>query len=367
MLGLYIIAILLFSVRALFMLYGSLKEKSITTNSLSDDYPFVSVIVPSRNEESNIANCLTSLMKSNYPSDKLEILAINDRSEDNTEKIIKEFELKYKQIKLINVNPESSKNNLKGKPGALQAGFEEAAGKYVLMTDADCTVHENWIKTIVTNHETYNFDLIPSFTLIKGNNFFSKMQQTEWIYMHTMASAGVGNNIPLGCYGNNLSIKKDVYENIGGYANIPFSVTEDLALEKTVFKTGGKIHYDCNLNSTVTTLPCDTFGEYIKQKKRWAVGGTGLGWKAVYFVISSFSIWVSIIASALLNHWGWFMSIILTRILLDYVLIETSVSKLKIKDLRIWILPSVIFFTFMELLVPFTLLTGKVKWKGQKF
>ena len=48
-----------------------------------------------------------------------------------------------------NITEETKNQNLRGKPGALQAGFDIAKGEIFLMTDADCTVNEQWITTIV--------------------------------------------------------------------------------------------------------------------------------------------------------------------------------------------------------------------------
>lgn len=363
----FIISIILFLIRFFFMLIGSLKEKSKQKKSYIKEYPFVSIIVPARNEEDKIEKCLLELTESDYPKEKYEILPVNDRSDDSTGKIIDNLADLHSNIKPVHVTENNKHKNLKGKPGALQSGIEKSQGKYLLMTDADCLVNKNWIKTTVQNFETNDYDLIPSFTLISGNRIFDKIQAVEWIYMHTMASAGVGNNTPLGCYGNNLSIRKNMYENIGGYPNIEFSVTEDLALEKSVFEHKGKVHYHCDYDSTVVTLPCKTMSEYLKQKKRWAVGGTGLGWKATYFVFASLAMWTSIIISGIYQMWIWLAIIGIIRFLADYLLIDSSLPKLKQQRLRKWILPSVIFFTVMELIVPFTLLTGKVKWKGQKF
>jgi 1,2-diacylglycerol 3-beta-glucosyltransferase len=363
----FILAILLFSLRVLYIYVGLRKEKAKDIHYQNSNLPFISVIVPSRNEEKNIGKCLESLVESDYPKNKYEILAVNDRSDDNTEQIIKTYAEKYDNIKLINVNPNLESNNLKGKPRALQTGYDAAKGEYIMMTDADCIVNPNWIKTTASIMKNHDLDLMPSFTLISGNRWFDKIQSVEWIYLHTMASAGVGNNSPLGCYGNNLSINHNTYKEIGGYPKIKFSVTEDLALEQAVFNNDGKVHYRCDKNTTVTTLPVENFSEYLKQKKRWAVGGLGLGWKATYFVLASLSMWTAIILSIIFQHWLWLGAIGIIRILGDYVIIEHSIKKLEKEELRKWTIPSIIFFTIMELIVPFTLLTGKVQWKGQKF
>ena len=360
-------AVLIFALRVYFMLRGSLKEKKITFNGLPEELPFVSVIIPARNEEANIEACLRSLEESTYPMEKFELIVVNDMSEDKTSEIIEHYRKKHSNIIPLNLTQEAEKENIPGKPGAIHAGIKKAKGEYLLMTDADCVVEKKWIENIVTNFQLGHYDLLPSFTLIKGNALFDKIQEIEWIYMHTMASAGIGNGYPLGCYGNNLSIRNDTYERLGGYPEINFSVTEDLALLLDVYKSGGKVHYICDRDAVVTTNPCETFSEYIKQKKRWAVGGTALKWKAVAFVATSVMLWAALFYSLFTANIAALAAVLATRVIGDYFLIDSSLKKLKLKKLRKWIIPSVLFFMFMELIIPFTLLSKKVKWKGRTF
>jgi cellulose synthase/poly-beta-1,6-N-acetylglucosamine synthase-like glycosyltransferase len=86
--------------------------------------------------------------------------------------------------------------------------------------------------------------------------------------MHTYGTAGIALNNILGCFGNNISISRVAYETIGGYQNIPFSVTEDYALLNSIHKAGFKIRYLCGLDTTVETLPLETFSQYLLQRKR---------------------------------------------------------------------------------------------------
>src|SRR5258706_14073318 len=55
------------------------------------EYPFVSVIIAARNEENNIAACIESLLRVDYPADKLEVLLVNDRSTDKTKEIMQSY------------------------------------------------------------------------------------------------------------------------------------------------------------------------------------------------------------------------------------------------------------------------------------
>jgi len=360
-------AFLAFSIRSIIFIYGASKERNNASNSILTDKPFVSIIVPARDEEKNIRNCILSIEKSKYPIDKFEIIAVNDRSSDKTLVIIEELAAKLKNLKFVNIETDSQKDNLRGKPGAIQAGINIAKGEIILMTDADCLVNELWIETMVTEYADKSVGLVASFTNILGEKIFDKIQAVEWAYLHTLASAGVGLKQPLGCYGNNLSVRKSDYEAVGGYKNISFSVTEDLALLQAIHNSGRKVRYLIHKDSDVDTYPCYTIKEYIKQRHRWAVGGLELGWRAAIFIISSALLILGLITSLAIQNFYYFGFLIISRILWDYWIIGSSFNLLEKKELKKWIPLSVLFFIFYEFFVPFLVLKKRIVWKGQIF
>jgi cellulose synthase/poly-beta-1,6-N-acetylglucosamine synthase-like glycosyltransferase len=354
--------------RTIFFKIGFQKQiKTITIGNSDNELPFVSIIVPARNEEKNIQNSIVSILNSTYPKDRYEIIAINDRSDDKTKSILEELSKKNLNLRIINVNKENRINNLRGKPGALQQGYNVAKGDLILMTDADCIVNQSWIETVVNNFSPKKVGMVASFTLIDGHNFFDKIQAIEWIFLHTMASGALALGHPLGCYGNNLSVKKDDYFKVGGYRNIRFSVTEDLALEQAFFREGIGIKYLCSFESSVTTLPTQTLKEYLKQRKRWAIGGRALGWRAFLFVLSSLAIWIAILISALNLNFSSFYIVIIFKILCDFALIAKPLKILKRESLYIYLVPAILIFILMELIVPFLIIDKRVSWKGQTF
>lgn len=210
-------------------------------------------------------------------------------------------------------------------------------------------------------------DLIAAFTLVKHDSFFDKYQAIEWILMHTMASGGMGLNFPLGCFGNNMAFKKSVYNQLGGYGNIEFSVTEDLALLQSVHKTGGKINYICHRDSTVKTLPLKSLQDYLKQRKRWAIGGKMLGWKATLFVVASLLIWITAVVSFIEGNYYLSIIIMLLKVITDAILVVPTINTVKEKGLFLYLLPSNFLFIIMELILPFLIINKKVVWKGQTF
>lgn len=100
-------------------------------------YPFVSVVIPTRNEEKNLPRLLRSLAKLDYPKNKLETIIVDGYSTDKTLQIAKRFKAK------ISYNPKIMRG------AGCQIGVDQAQGEFVAFTDADCIVPSNWVKALM--------------------------------------------------------------------------------------------------------------------------------------------------------------------------------------------------------------------------
>lgn len=352
------------------MSYGIIKEKWLNRLLVSNSEEFtgfISIIIPARNEESNIKNAIQSISQSNYPLEKYEIIAVNDRSNDKTPEILDKLKTEIVNLKVVHITEDSQKKNLKGKPGAIQAGIDISSGDIIMMTDADCVVNPDWISTVSSYFTNEKVGLVPSFTLIKSKSIFGHIQALEWLYLHTLASGGVGLNKPMGCYGNNLTVRRSAFDKVGGYEKIKFSVTEDLSLLQAIHSAGFDVHYITDYKATVTTLPLNSFKEYVSQKRRWALGGLTLGWIAAAFVLTTLSVWLGFILSLTSGNYLIAFLFLFLRMLIDFVTYTPSAIKLKQSKKLLYSPLALPFFFIFELIIPFLLINTTIEWKGQKF
>lgn len=105
---------------------------------MSDCFPFVSIIVPVYNGERNIGNCIKSLLSLNYPSSKLEIIIVDNNSNDGTRRVIQEFPV----LSLVEDKIQSSY-------AARNTGLKRCKGEIIAFTDSDCIADEDWILKVV--------------------------------------------------------------------------------------------------------------------------------------------------------------------------------------------------------------------------
>jgi len=109
------------------------------------DLPFVSVIIPAYNEGPDVAKSIESIARSNYPLHKLQIIAINDGSKDDTWAHIESMARRYPD-NVCAVNME--KNG--GKRQGLRVGFAMAAGDVLVTMDSDSIVERDALRNLVT-------------------------------------------------------------------------------------------------------------------------------------------------------------------------------------------------------------------------
>jgi cellulose synthase/poly-beta-1,6-N-acetylglucosamine synthase-like glycosyltransferase len=332
-----------------------------------NDPPFVSVIVPARNEEKTISECLLAISANTYPKNKYEIIAIDDRSDDNTRKLMETLLDQIPNLKIKILKEDRKEENLKGKPGAIQSIIDEAKGDILLFTDADCKPSPKWIETMVRGFKDDGIGLISSFTNVSGNRIFDRLQSLEWLYLNAIGSAAVGWNKPMSCFGNNLAVRKADFDAVGGYKKIKFSVTEDLALLHAIHSSGKKVRYLPHSDSLVFTKPNETIADYLRQHHRWAVGAKDIGMLSFLFVLTSVAMWLSLILSLVMQVLILAISVFVCRFLLDYLIINRALNYTKSKIHKLWLFPAVIFFMLMELIAPFLLLKRDIIWKKQTF
>ncbi len=199
--------------------------------SLNSANPLISILVPARNEEKSIGECLDSLFKQNYPN--LEIIVIDDQSSDHTFEIVQGFAKKDTRIKLIQTTP--LPGGWMGKCWALHQGAQIAKGEWFLFSDADVvhspltvnSVYQYAVKNDV-DFLTLKYRLLvksfweriipPSINFIKAWFYPSPKKVND---MHTTAIEAKGDFI---------FVKRSIYEKLGGHQAVKNEFIESAAL-----------------------------------------------------------------------------------------------------------------------------------------
>jgi len=127
--------------------------------STQNHQELVSVLIPARNEERNIAKLLTSLAQEEYPN--LEILVLDDGSTDATAAICASFSTKDNRIKVL--TGQALAEGWLGKNYACHQLAKEAKGSYLVFLDADTWVQPGFLAAVIHRMKTRRLDLLSIF------------------------------------------------------------------------------------------------------------------------------------------------------------------------------------------------------------
>ncbi len=201
--------------------------------------PLISIMIPARNEAENIKRCLRSLLKQDYPN--IEILVLDDNSNDRTSLLVKEIAEKESRVKLIAGKP--LKNGWLGKCYACHQLAGHAKGRYLIFTDADTLHFKNSISSAIGCLISNNLDALSAIPRQIMVGIHERLVIT-WVHFGILSllplALVIKSKNPLFCTANGqfLLFKSEVYEKIGGHKSIKDKILEDIHISKMVKKHG---------------------------------------------------------------------------------------------------------------------------------
>jgi len=201
--------------------------------------PRVSIIVPARNEEKDIAQALTQLLALDY--DNYEVIAVNDRSTDRTGEIMEEVQKRsYSKLKVI--HHQDLPAGWLGKTHAMWTATNAATGDWLLFTDADVLFKPDSVRRAVTYAEAEQADhvvLFPQMIMKQpGEYMMIAFFQTMFVFGHRpwkVADPKTKDHMGVGAF--NL-VRRSVYESVGTYEALRMEVLDDMKLGKVVKNAG---------------------------------------------------------------------------------------------------------------------------------
>jgi glycosyltransferase involved in cell wall biosynthesis len=202
------------------------------------DLPFVSIIIPCRNEEKYIALCLESIINNDYNKELMEILIVDGLSQDSSQRIVFSYIEKFRFIKLLN-------NPRKTFPSAVNIGIRASKGSLLFIMGAHAQYDNEYISKCVTNSINYCAENTGGILITKSMN---KSLVGNIVTTVLSSPFGVGNSVFRtgadkimevdtlfgGCY------KREVFDRIGLF-NENLISTSDYEFNKRLRRSGGKI------------------------------------------------------------------------------------------------------------------------------
>ncbi|WP_169818828.1 glycosyltransferase [Niabella ginsenosidivorans] len=268
--------------------------EQITGKEAMDDAPTFSVIIPARNEATTILPLLESIKKQSYLLEYVEIIVIDDHSEDHTAALVQKFRAENQgrlTVRLISLK-EDALNSYKKK--AIETGIAAAKKEWIVCTDADCTVPVQWLQSYAERIRKAGpvfiaapVSLIPTPTSVKKHRLLYIFQTLDFLTLQGITGASVYKNVHTMCNGANLAYKRDTFYEVNGFKGIDTIASGDdmLLMHKIWKRHPQKIQYLKSKEAIVETAAAATWRAFINQRIRWASKATRYEDKRIFGVL----------------------------------------------------------------------------------
>ena len=331
----------------------------------------VSVVIAARNEELFIGQCLQSLVNQTYPSNKYEIIIVDDGSVDNTASIVMSFSERYAYLHLLSL-PAESEHTTGRKPLAIAKGIDNAVGEIILTTDADCILPPRWIE-IMANHFENDVAFVAGPVAEQiSQNILSKLDQLEFLGLITTAAGLIGLGKPIICNGANLAYRKKIFFSIGGFGDYRSSNDDESLMNRIALRNVGRIVFAPEPEGVVVTRSSNTITSFLRQRVRWANKRGHYEDKSIFIkLISLYLFFLSFTLTVLLIPIESLLLLpvicaFIVKIIVDYFTLRSG-ARLFLQRIPIF------YFIIAELLhVPYIVIAAAIgqisslNWKGRK-
>jgi cellulose synthase/poly-beta-1,6-N-acetylglucosamine synthase-like glycosyltransferase len=254
----------------------SLKERR-EIDRLPFDFPNVSILIPAHNEDKVIVNTLESMLKLDYPHEKVEIIVIDDGSTDQTAALVRGIACKDARVKLLSVPLAEAK---RGKSCALNRGMRQVNSDYIAVYDADNTPERNALRYMMSQlllHPELGAVLGKFRTANRKRNILTKFINIETLSFQSILQAGRWKLFRVATLpGTNFVVRRHLLEQLGGWDEK--AITEDSELTIRIYMEGFRIKY-VPYARTDEQEP-EAWRVWVGQRTRWVRGNN--------YVISKF-------------------------------------------------------------------------------
>ena len=181
-------------------------------------YPF-SIIIPTYNRPDRLKQCLQSIAELDYPSDRFEVIVVDDGSQMPLEPIVGKFKahLSLHLIQQCNAGPASARNT----------GAAAAQGRYLVFTDDDCQPDPGWLKALAEAVSNFPNSMIGGHTVnALPKNLYSTASQLLIDYLYSYYNQAKGQATFFAS--NNFAVPRSLYQQLGGFdTSFPLAAGED--------------------------------------------------------------------------------------------------------------------------------------------
>jgi chlorobactene glucosyltransferase len=271
------LVVLVWLVVVVLTLHGLARQVSLSRSSnlrlTESDAPLVSILVPARNEQHRVLEaCIRSILAQDYGN--FEIIAVNDRSTDQTGAILETLAKSDRRLRVI--EGEELPAGWLGKPYAMQQAMNYARGEWILATDADMIFEPSALRTALGSTLENNGDALTLIPRFETGSFWERVMIPTWEWVFLMFELFYRVNDPKSDRATGIGgfflMRRTALDRVGGYEALKDEVMEDARLAERIKRVGARFRID-RAPALIRTRMYQTFREgWECSTKNWFSG-----------------------------------------------------------------------------------------------
>jgi chlorobactene glucosyltransferase len=257
------------------------------------DRPRVTVLVPAKDEGERIGDCVRSILAQDYGN--FSIIAINDRSTDETGRVLDQLARGDERLKVIHIHDGSLPAGWTGKCNALHTAVPEADGEWLLFVDSDVVLAPDALSATVERSVRLSYDMLSLLPKLESRTFWEGLlvplagMAVSVMYLVSLTNKDYLRKTAFG-NGQYLFIRRRVYEEIGGHAGVRDRFCEDVEIARRVKRSGHKTRIAWGAEFAAVRMYSSLSGIFKGWGRNFYAGSLGRPWRilmAIGFVLCS--------------------------------------------------------------------------------
>ncbi len=237
------------------------------TGSSALQLPNVTVIVPARNEATTLNKCLAAISLQDYPQELLEVIVVDDDSEDDTSAVVKRWMPAHENWHLLHTKDAPDRGS---KKTAISWAVKHARGEVILQTDADTYAGKYWVSSMVIGWDPEEGLRSGPVLLEPATPVFGHLQSLEYIGLVTLGAGSMQGNTPNMVNGANLAYSRDAFLDVGGFAGVDhFASGDDEMLLQKIMAAGYPVRFVKAREAVVYSYTQPDWQAFSRQRLRW--------------------------------------------------------------------------------------------------
>lgn len=327
--------------------------------------PRISILIAARNEENTILRCLQAIASLHYPQEKLEVLIGDDASTDGTRSVVEGYIQNRPNYKCISIAQNAG--STKGKANVLAQLAKQATTGYFFFTDADIAVPPQWVQGMLSEMRE-GIGVVTGITSIVGEGFWARLQAMDWLYALGLMQVVSDLKLPVSTMGNNMLLRREAYEAVGGFEGIRFSVTEDVAIFNAIISRGWGFRNIYDSAVLALSTPAGSVLEYLHQRKRWMRGSMHLPFYMAAILVLHSAYYPVLLPFFAYTSVGVMLAIFTFKLLLQSLYVAICLRRVG-QSAPWWFY--IAFETYLVVssvvLIVYFFLPFQITWKGRKY